>query len=238
MVRAFVGDSTMTKLFGMGGVDSNSEDYVNIDDASQPRVKLGFVAKYVALEGGDGSGKSTVAAALADAIDARGWHAIVVREPGGTPVGEAIRGLLLDSETLDDWAEALLFAAQRAELAREVVAPALDDGSWVISDRTYYSSMAYQGYARGLGIDKVREINELGLDGVLPDYVFVLDVDSETALGRQHRADRIGKQGPDFQERVREGYRRLAADEPEKVRILDGSLTVDELVSEMLETLV
>ncbi len=195
---------------------------------------LGFVSQYIALEGGDGSGKSTVAAALAEAIEARGHEAIVVREPGGTLVGEAIRVLLLDSETLDDWAEALLFAAQRAELAREVVAPALASGKWVISDRTYYSSIAYQGHARGLGMDKVREINELGLDGVEPDRVFVLDVDSETALGRQHRADRIGRQGSDFQERVREGYQLLEDEEPERVAILDGSLSVDDLVDEIM----
>lgn len=198
-------------------------------------VKLGFVGKYVALEGGDGSGKSTVAEALARAIEERGGDSIVVREPGGTPVGEAIRGLLLDSETLDDWAEALLFAAQRAELAREVISPALASGKWVVSDRTYYSSMAYQGHARGLGIEKVREINELGLDGVLPDYVFVLDVDSETALSRQHRADRIGREGVEFQERVRDGYQLLAEDDPTRVTILDGSLSVEDLAAMILD---
>ncbi len=207
-----------------------------MDDASHPRVMLGFVSKYIALEGGDGSGKSTVAAAFSGALQERGAEVLVVREPGGTPVGEAIRGLLLDSETLDDWAEALLFAAQRAELAREVVAPALARGTWVVSDRTYYSSIAYQGHARGLGVDSVREINELGLDGVVPDHVFVLDVDSGTALKRQHRADRIGRQGVEFQERVREGYRLLAEAEPEKVTILNGTRSVDELVAEMLET--
>lgn len=192
------------------------------------------MAKYVALEGGDGSGKSTVAAALSDALEGLGESALVVREPGGTAVGEVIRGLLLDSEKLEDWTEALLFAAQRAELAREVVGPALNRGTWVISDRTYYSSIAYQGYARGLGVEKVREINELGLDGVIPDHVFVLDVDPKTALGRQHRADRIGGEGVGFQEKVREGYRLLTETEPEKVTILDGSMAVGHLVEEIL----
>lgn len=193
------------------------------------------MAKYVALEGGDGSGKSTVAAALSAALESLGEDALVVREPGGTAVGELIRGLLLDSEQLGDWTEALLFAAQRAELASEVVAPALGAGTWVISDRTYYSSLAYQGHARGLGVGKVREINELGLDGVTPDHVFVLDVDPHMGLGRQHRADRIGGEGVGFQEKVREGYRLLAEMEPQRVRILDGSQPVDRLVSEILE---
>ena len=202
---------------------------------SLPRVTVGNVSKYIALEGGDGTGKSTVAAAMAEAIEASGSPAIVVREPGGTPLGEAIRGLLLDSETLDDWAEVFLFAAQRAELAREVIAPALESGTWVVGDRSYYSSIAYQGWARGLGVDEVREINELGLAGVIPDHVFVLDVDPATALGRQHREDRIGSEGLDFQVRVREAYGRLAKDEPDKVVLLDGSLPVADLVKQMLE---
>lgn len=193
------------------------------------------MSKYIALEGGDGTGKSTVAAALAEAIEAFGSKTLVVREPGGTPLGEAIRGLLLDSETLDDWAEVFLFAAQRAELAREVIAPALESGTWVISDRSYYSSIAYQGWARGLGVEKVREINELGLAGVVPAHVFVLDVDPATALGRQHREDRIGSEGLDFQARVREAYVKLAEQEPKKVVLLDGSLPVAELVIRMLE---
>jgi dTMP kinase len=195
---------------------------------------VAFVSKYIALEGGDGSGKSTVAAALAAHLEAIGAEVVVVREPGGTPLGEVIRGLLLDSDSLDVWAEVFLFAAQRAELAREVIAPALDSGKWVVSDRTYYSSIAYQGRGRGLGEVEVREINEKGLDGVLPDHVFILDVDPETALGRQHRADRIGKQGIEFQEKVRASYLGLAESES-KVVVLDGSLSVDKLVESIAE---
>lgn len=189
---------------------------------------------YLALEGVDGSGKSTVAAALASRLESSGRRVLVVREPGGTPVGEAIRTLLLDSDSLDDWTEALLFAAQRAELTSLVVGPALAEGSWVVSDRTYYSSMAYQGHARGLGIDEVRRINETGLRGVVPDLVFVLDTDPEAGLARQHRADRIGGEGLSFQEKVRDGYLALADMEPDKVHILDGALSVDELVDTIL----
>lgn len=212
-----------------------SGGYVNLNNASPTGVSVAFVSKYIALEGGDGSGKSTVAIALTARLESHGGEVVVVREPGGTPLGEVVRGLLLDSDKLDDWAEVFLFAAQRAELAREVIAPALSAGKWVVSDRTYYSSIAYQGRGRGLGEDDVRAINEKGLDGVVPDHVFVLDVDPETALARQHWADRIGREGVDFQERVRAAYLGLAASEPDKVVVLDGSLPVDKLVDLITE---
>ena len=197
-------------------------------------VTVGFVSSYIALEGGDGSGKSTVAAALVGRLEALGESVVSVREPGGTDLGESIRELLLDSERLDVWAEVFLFAAQRAELAREVIAPALDRGSWVVSDRTYYSSIAYQGRARGLGEERVRQINEIGLDGVVPHHVFVLDVPPATALARQDRPDRIGKEGVEFQAQVRHAYLDLAAGEPDRVHILDGSLPVEYLVDEIV----
>lgn len=193
------------------------------------------MASYIALEGGDGSGKSTVGAALAVRLEELGETVVRVREPGGTPLGEVVRGLLLDSEALDDWAEVFLFAAQRAELARDVVGPALADGRWVISDRTYYSSIAYQGRGRGLGEQEVRAINERGLDGVVPDHVFVLDVDPATALARQNKPDRIGSEGVEFQERVRSAYLDLADEEPGKVHVIDGSSPVDSIVDRILE---
>jgi dTMP kinase len=212
-----------------------SGGYVNLDNASPAGVSVAFVSKYIALEGGDGSGKSTVVEALGARIETAGEEVVLVREPGGTPMGEVVRGLLLDSVKLDDWAEVFLFAAQRAELARLVVAPALKAGKWVVSDRTYYSSIAYQGRGRGLGEDDVRAINERGLGGVVPDHVFVLDVDPETGLARQHNADRIGNEGVDFQEKVRAAYLDLAEREPEKVVILDGSLPVGQLVDLIAE---
>jgi dTMP kinase len=215
-------------MFGVG---------VNTDNASGPRVSVGNVSVYIALEGVDGSGKSTVAGAVARRLGAQGHQVVVVREPGGTALGEAVRALLLDSESLDDWAEAFLFAAQRAELASEVVRPALAEGKWVISDRTYYSSIAYQGRARGLGEEAVRHINEMGLRGVVPDRVFILDVDPTHALTRQHRADRIGKESAEFQTRVREGYLALAAADPERVIVLEGSLGVDQMVDRIMAAL-
>ena len=197
-------------------------------------VTVSGVSRYIGLEGVDGSGKSTVGQALAAALDERGESVVFVREPGGTWLGEAVRGLLLDSEKLDDWAEVFLFAAQRSELARAVIEPALDAGTWVISDRTYYSSIAYQGRARGLGEDEVRAINETGLRGVVPDHVFVLDVDPAVALQRQDDPDRIGREGLEFQTAVRDCYLSLAAAE-EKVSVLDGSLSVGEIVEAILE---
>ncbi len=195
---------------------------------------MGFVSKYIALEGGDGSGKSTVSAALKTRLSELGHPAIVVREPGGTPLGEVVRGLLLDSDRLNEWAEVFLFAAQRAELVSEVVTPALEAGKWVISDRTYYSSIAYQGTARGLGADLVRSINETGLKGVIPDHVIVLDVDPEKALARQDHPDRIGSEGVEFQAAVRDGYLDLGRSDP-LVSVLDGSAPVDDLVDQIME---
>ena len=193
--------------------------------------------RYIALEGGDGSGKTTLSSALAAQLRSDGDEVVEVREPGGTPLGEAVREMLLDSEHVDPWAEVFLFAAQRAQLVREVVAPALSRGAWVISDRTYYSSIAYQGRARGLGEEKVREINEIGLGGVVPGRVFVLEVDPGTGLGRQHRPDRIGSESVEFQKSVMEAYRDLARSEAGRVALLDGTKPVGELLDEVMGVL-
>lgn len=174
---------------------------------------------YIGLEGVEGAGKTTIAAALRDALEAEGTEVIVVREPGGTELGEEIRRLLLHSGDMSPWAEAALFAAQRAQLAAEVVRPALERGTWVVSDRTYYSSLAYQGGARGLGVARVRAINEAALDGVVPDLVVVLDVDPGLGLGRQTDADRIGKTGEEFQRRVAETYHDLVESDPSVVLV-------------------
>lgn len=219
-------------------VDTISRPYVNLWDGLLPvspsLVTVSEVSKYIALEGVDGSGKSTVGEAIVKRLKASGEEAILVREPGGTELGETVRSLLLDSDSLDDWAEVFLFAAQRAELARDVIAPSLAAGTWVVSDRSYYSSIAYQGRARGLGEERVRSINEIGLGGVMPDHVFVLDVEPDVALARQARPDRIGKQDVDFQAAVRSCYLDLAETE-EKVVVLDGSLSVEEMADRIME---
>ena len=182
------------------------------------------------FEGIDGSGKSTQAALLADWVRGQGHEVVAVREPGGTPLGERIRELLLDGPEMTAWAEAALFAAARAELAGRVILPALDLGAWVICDRYVDSSLAYQGAARGLGVDAVRDLNAAATGGLLPDRTFVLLVDPEVALGRRGaRPDRIEREDADFVRRVDRGYRDLAAASPERIVVLDGSLPPEEL---------
>lgn len=190
---------------------------------------------YLAIEGVDGAGKSTVSRVVADRLGEEGATVHLVREPGGTRVGESIRSLVLHDEDMAPWTEALLFAAQRAQLAAEVVAPALARGEWVVSDRSYYSSLAYQGAARGLGVDQVRAVNEAGLGSVRPDLVVVLWVDPDQALARQDIVDRIGGEGDEFQRAVAEAYRRLADEEPGRVRLVDAGRIVHEVVGEILE---
>jgi dTMP kinase len=190
---------------------------------------------YIALEGIEGAGKSTVANRLADLLDDGTRRVIRVREPGGTAAGERIRGVLLDTGSiLSPWAEALLFAASRAQLARDVVGPALEAGSWVISDRTVYSSLAYQGGGRGLGIDAVRALNEPGLEGVWPALVVLLRIDPGTGLARQEVADRIGGEGLAFQARVAAAFDEVAASEPDRFLVIDASRDVASVTDQVL----
>ena len=191
--------------------------------------------RYIAIEGADGAGKSTIAAAVVDRLRAAGRSVRLVREPGGTEIGEEIRRLLLHGSEMSPWTEALLFAAQRAQLVDEVVGPALEAGDLVVSDRSYFSSLAYQGEARGLGVETVRSINEAGLAGVVPDLVVVLWLDPDVALARQEELDRIGAEGEDFQRLVANSYRRLAEAEPERVRLVDADRPVEAIVDEIME---
>jgi dTMP kinase len=179
---------------------------------------------YVALEGVEGSGKTTVSRAICTELEGRGIECVPVREPGGTWLGEEIRRLLLHEADMTPWAEAALFAAQRAQLAVEVIAPARARGAWVVADRSLYSSLAYQGAARGLGVDAVREVNVAVLNGVLPDLVAVIDLDPVVGLSRQTDADRIGSAGASFQRAVRAAYHSLAVAEPDRVKLVGGAL--------------
>jgi len=195
------------------------------------------LSHYIAIEGGDGSGKSTITSTLQRRLSEAGHDVLIVREPGSTALGESIREILLEGDEMTPWAEAYLFAAQRAQLAAEVVGPALEEGTWVISDRTYYSSIAYQGGARGLGMDVVRRVNEAGLDGIEPDLVFVLDLEVETALDRQDRPDRIGGEDHQFHQAVREAYRVLASQEPNRVMLIDNSARTEAVVDRIMSFL-
>lgn len=196
------------------------------------------MSRYLAIEGGDGSGKSTVADALAAKLGELGHETLIVREPGTTGLGESIRSILLDGDDMSPWAEAFLFAAQRAQLVEEVVAPALAKGTWVISDRSYYSSIAYQGGARGLGMDRIKKINEAGLGETFPDLVVVLDVPVDVALNRQHRPDRIGSEQSEFHRAVLEAYGELAEKEPDRVVLVDNTLGVDRVVEQIMDRII
>jgi dTMP kinase len=185
---------------------------------------------FVTFEGIDGSGKTTQAALLADALRAEGRNVVATREPGGTALGEKIRALLLDGGHVAPWAEATLFAAARAELVDEVIAPALRDGADVVSDRYIDSSLAYQGIARGLGVDDVLQLNLRATGGLLPDRTFLFAVDPAEAAARSSGlADRIEREGLAFQARVDEAFREVAAMFPERIVLLDGMQPAPEL---------
>lgn len=185
------------------------------------------MSRFVAFEGGEGSGKSTQAALLAARLGA-----VLTREPGGTEVGRRIRAIVLDPSLpspLDSRAEALLMAADRAQHVAEVIRPALARGDDVVSDRFAGSTLAYQGYARGLDLDELARISSWATGGLEPDLVVLLDVAPEVAAARMGRAlDRMELAGDDFHRRVAEGYRALAATDPRWV-VIDGAGTVDDV---------
>lgn len=194
-----------------------------------------MTGRYLALEGIEGAGKTTVADRLAESLQEPGRRVVTVREPGGTRAGEGIRGLLLHSEgEMAPWTEALLFAAQRAQLAAEVIGPALAAGTWVVGDRSVYSSLAYQGGARGLGIEQVRAVNEAGLCGVWPDLVVLLRIEPDAGLARQAVPDRIGAEGADFQHKVGEAFDLLAAAEPQRFVVVGADRPLAEVVEEVV----
>ena len=196
---------------------------------------------FITLEGADGCGKSTQAALVADALEARGREVVRLREPGGTAISEKIRALLLDPDNAEmvPECELLLYEASRAQLTRQVIGPALARGAAVLCDRYYDSTYAYQAGGRGLGDNLVRRANLLGSCGIVPDRTLVLDLEPTLAYARATSggADRMEAEGLAFQERVRAAYLRLAEEEPGRVRLIDASGEKDEVTARLLAEL-
>jgi dTMP kinase len=198
--------------------------------------------RFITLEGGEGVGKSTQVKALAETLRGRGIDVLVTREPGGSEGAEKIRELLLGGSE-DRWgarSEALLFAAARADHVERVIRPALEGGSWVLSDRFVDSSLAYQGGAGGLGIETIREINAFGINGWYPDRTFVLISDQGGGRARERdsgASDRIGGRPDDYHRKVEAAFRIIAAEEPERVQLVDASGSQDEVTRRLLDAL-
>ena len=195
---------------------------------------------FIAFEGGDGAGKSTQAARLAEALETRGLAVLRTREPGGTPIGEKLRSLVLDHGHghIDAHTEALIFAASRSAHASQVIRPALERGAVVLTDRYIDSSVAYQGAGRDLGADAVRSLNEWATSGLQPDLTVLLDVDP--ADGRRRRTagdaaeDRLESEADEFHSTIRGAFLELAASRPETYLVLPADLPVNELAARIL----
>lgn len=200
------------------------------------------IGRFITLEGGEGVGKTTQLCALAVSLRARGLEVVITREPGGSEGAEAIRRLLLEGGE-DRWsapAEALLFAAARTDHVDKLVRPATQEGKWVLSDRFIDSSLAYQGGAGGLGIEAVRAINAFGIEGCFPDRTLLLlhPDGAERARARDGEAsDRIGGRPASYHQAVDEAFRRIAAEEPARVRLIDASGTPEEVTARLISAL-
>jgi dTMP kinase len=197
--------------------------------------------KLITLEGGEGAGKSTVLEAARELLAARGIDALVTREPGGTPAGEAIRAVLLDTahRGLCAEAELLLMFASRAQLVREKIRPALVAGRWVLSDRFTDASFAYQGGGRGQPLARIAELERWAADGLKPDLTLLLDLPVAEGLKRARgrgTVDRMEMENADFFERVRAAYRARAQAEPERFRRIDASQPLDAVLADVSRT--
>ena len=189
---------------------------------------------FVSFEGLDGCGKTTQARLLAAALEETGVEVVLTREPGGTPLGEQIRDLVLHGDHVAPWAEAALYAAARAQHVEELIRPALARGATVVCDRYVDSSVAYQGAGRELGVEEVLALNLTADGGLLPDLTFLVEIDIDAALARiGDKGDRIERAEAEFWPRVAEAYRALAARFPEWYFVIDGRRGIAEVSQEI-----
>ena len=198
--------------------------------------------RLITIEGIDGAGKSTLAAALLDALKARGLDVMLLREPGGVPAAERIRELVIDPDLhVTARTEALLYAAARAQLVEEAIEPLLRVGKWLLLDRFIDSSLAYQGGGRELGIDSVRAINEFAIRTARPDRTLLLTVDADLGRSRSRsragRPDRLEREQDDFFDRTAAAYLELASEDPDRIRRIDATRPADEVLAAALEAL-
>jgi dTMP kinase len=198
--------------------------------------------RLITIEGIDGAGKSTLAAALLDALKARGRDVMLLREPGGVPAAERIRELVIDPDLhVTARTEALLYAAARAQLVEQAIEPLLGEGRWLLLDRFIDSSLAYQGGGRQLGIDSVRAINEFAIRTARPDRTLLLTIDADLgrcrSRSRAGRPDRLEREQNDFFDRTAAAYLELAAEDPDRIRKIDATRPADEVLAAALEAL-
>ncbi len=195
----------------------------------------------ISFEGIDGSGKTTIIKSIIDFFAKQNMKAIAVREPGGTKISEMIRALLLDSKNMElmPKTEALLYSAARIQLVQEIIKPALDSGITILADRYLDSTIAYQGYGRGINLDFLNSLNAFCSDGTLPKCTILLDIEPSVALMRrkEQASDRLENEGLEFQKRVRAGYLKLAEQNPDRIVIVDADNEAGIVEKEVIEIL-
>ena len=196
---------------------------------------------FISMEGPDGSGKTTQITLLRNHLEQRGYDEVVItREPGGTVISEAVRGIILNRAyaEMDDRTEAMLYAAARAQLVAQVIKPALESGKAVISDRFVDSSAVYQGMARGLGVQNVYDLNAFAIQGIMPDLTIHLDLPAEVGLSRakaRAELDRMEAESIAFHKKVAQGYRDLAKLAPERIHTIDATQSIEEIHARIIE---